>query len=175
MSGRLIIVLTVLLVRSAVCGAGSEAKCSVCGSQIAAIGTALDMFEVDCERYPTIEEGLVALIECPSDDLSNRWHGPYLSKRGILSDEEPDQVVRDPWGHAFVYRYPGIHNTNGYDLYSLGPDGISKTGGEDADDIGSWGKDEPQFDISADTVVVAIAAVAFPILCARAFRTWRRH
>ena len=33
----------------------------------------------------------------------------------------------------YVYRYPGTHNANGYDLYSLGPDGR-----EGNDDITNW-------------------------------------
>ena len=44
------------------------------------------------------------------------------------------QTRRRMPGHEYVYRCPGIHDTNGYDLYSLGPDGVGKTG----DDIGNW-------------------------------------
>ena len=49
--------------------------------------------------------------------------GPYL-KRG---------VPNDPWGNPYVYRYPGTHNPNGYDLFSIGPDGR-----EGNDDIDNW-------------------------------------
>jgi general secretion pathway protein G len=87
--------------------------------------TTLGMFEVDNGRYPTTAEGLKALLEKPSDPATTNWHGPYPEKASSLKDQ---------WGHEFVYRCPGIHNTGSYDLYSMGPDGKENT----ADDIGNW-------------------------------------
>jgi hypothetical protein len=49
-----------------------------------------------------------------------------------------DKIPEDVWGHEYVYHFPGKHHTNGYDIYSLGPDGVSKSGGEDPDDIANW-------------------------------------
>jgi type II secretion system protein G len=94
--------------------------------------TVLDMFEVDCGRFPTTKEGLRPLVSSPTN--VEHWHGPYF---------DPPAVPEDPWGHEYVYRFPGVHNPNGYDLYSLGPDGVSKTGGNDRDDIGNWEKPVP--------------------------------
>ena len=88
---------------------------------IANIGVALDAYELDFGRYPSTEEGLRALINPPQDPT--RWRGPYL-KSG----------PKDAWGNPYIYRYPGQHNVNGYDLYSFGPDG--QEGG--ADDIDNW-------------------------------------
>jgi len=85
----------------------------------------LGMFKVDCGRHPTTAEGLQALITCPTNISPKLWRGPYL---------DSPKLLRDPWGHNFVYRCPGIHNTNSYDLYSAGPDGIKG----DLDDIGNW-------------------------------------
>jgi general secretion pathway protein G len=82
------------------------------------IKTALDSFEVDHGFYP---ESFQDLLQRPSS--STNWHGPYLEKFPI-----------DPWGHKFIYEYPGKHNTNGYDLFSAGPDGKPGTG----DDIVNW-------------------------------------
>ena len=62
-------------------------------------------------------------MTAPAD--APNWKGPYI-KRG---------VPNDPWGKPYVYRYPGTNNTNGYDLYSLGPDGR-----EGNDDIDNWSK-----------------------------------
>ena len=96
----------------------------------AAIGKlrpALGAFEVDCGRYPSTDESLSALVTRPTDIPESQWHGPYLAS-----------IPRDQWGHDFVYRCPGIHNTNRYDLYSCGPDGVSKSGGDDPDDIHYW-------------------------------------
>ncbi len=93
-------------------------------ADIASISVALETFEVDCGRYPTTEEGLKALVAAPAD--VNGWHGPYLK-------HEPHE---DPWGMPYVYRCPGLHNTGGFDLYSLGPD-MQEGGG---DDITNWSK-----------------------------------
>ena len=91
------------------------------------IKTAFDAFAADCGRYPTTSEGFAALLNCPTNISPSRWRGPYLDRKPI-----------DPWGDDYVYRYPGIHNTNSFDLYSCGVDGISKSEGNDLDDINNW-------------------------------------
>jgi general secretion pathway protein G len=96
------------------------------------IKTALDRFKIDCGRYPTTSEGFAGMVNCPTNFSGGKWSGPYL-----------DNVPIDPWGNVYVYRCPGIHNTNGYDLYSCGFDGISKSGGEDLDDINNWDPQSP--------------------------------
>jgi type II secretion system protein G len=95
----------------------------------------LDMFKADCGRYPTTSEAWKVLMNPPADGSLNGWRGPYL---------EPSRVPEDPWGHAYVYRFPSTHdNTNGFDLFSNGPDGISKTAGSDPDDINNWDLGSP--------------------------------
>lgn len=94
--------------------------------------SALGQFEVDVGRYPTTAEGLAALIQCPTNLLSSHWHGPYL-----------DKIPVDPWGTPYGYIGPGVHNPNAYDLYSCGADGISKTHGNDLDDINNWDPSSP--------------------------------
>lgn len=83
------------------------------------INLALDIFEVDNGRYPTSAEGLAALVKQPAG-LTN-WHGPYVDDAAVQAD---------PWGHPYIYRYPGKQHPNTYDLISTGPDGR-----ESADDI----------------------------------------
>ena len=95
------------------------------------IKTGLDYFEIDCGRYPSTAENLSALLIRPTDIPERQWHGPYLAS-----------MPKDQWGHDYVYRCPGIHNTSQYDLYSCGPDGVSKSGGDDPDDIPNWIKPE---------------------------------
>jgi len=80
---------------------------------------ALGIYEVDVGRFPN---SLNDLIVQPGDVRG--WKGPYLD----------GQLPEDPWGHAYVYVYPGRKNTTGYDLYSMGTDGQDGT----ADDIGNW-------------------------------------
>ena len=99
-----------------------QAKITAAKADIANLEVALDAFEVDCGRYPTTQEGLAALVTQPPGLTG--WMGPYI-KRG---------VPKDPWGNPYQYRHPGLHNTEGYDLHSFGPDG--QDGGED--DITNW-------------------------------------
>jgi general secretion pathway protein G len=85
---------------------------------------ALGMFAVDCGHYPTTAEGLEVLLKLPNNTSITNWHGPYA----VAND------LKDPWGHEYIYRCPGIHNIDGYDLSSMGPDGKEGTD----DDIGNW-------------------------------------
>jgi general secretion pathway protein G len=100
-----------------------QAKITAANTDIASIGLALDTFDVDCDRYPTTDEGLGALLQQPAN--VDNWRGPYLQK---------NYIPKDPWGNSYVYRCPGQHNQNMYDLYSFGPDG--REGG--GDDIDNW-------------------------------------
>ncbi len=99
-----------------------QARITAARADIASLETALDAFEVDTGRYPTTEEGLTALVEQPGDVTG--WRGPYI-KRG---------VPKDPWGNPYVYQQPGQHNTDTYDLHSMGPN--KQEGGDD--DIDNW-------------------------------------
>ena len=98
----------------------------------AGMKVAMDAFSNDCGRYPTAAEGPQALMICPTNIPQTRWHGPYM-----------DHVPKDPWNHDYVYRYPSVHNTNGFDLYSCGYDGISKSDGNDLDHINNWDPNSP--------------------------------
>jgi general secretion pathway protein G len=94
--------------------------------QIHHFESALRRYYLDIGVYPTTEQGLQALIALPTNASVPRiWKGPYMA---------PPIVRRDPWNHDFVYVNPGTHNTNSYDLFSAGPDGISGS----KDDIGNW-------------------------------------
>ena len=103
------------------------AKDATAKSQIEMLGAALDAFRLDNGRYPTTDEGLAALWESPRSGQVPNWKGPYLRK----------PVPLDPWGHAYVYVWPGQANQSGYDLLSYGADGQPHGEGENAD-ITSW-------------------------------------
>jgi general secretion pathway protein G len=100
------------------------AKTDTAALQIDELGAGLDLFHLEVGRYPTTDEGLVALSEKPPG--TDNWNGPYLKKKDI-----PD----DPWGNAYRYRYPGENGD--YDLYSLGRDNADGGEGED-EDVVSW-------------------------------------
>lgn len=60
-------------------------------------------------------------------DPGKAWTGPYL---------DGDAVPKDQWGNEWNYRQPGQHRSDGFDLWSNGPDG--REGGDD--DIANWSK-----------------------------------
>jgi general secretion pathway protein G len=92
-------------------------------AQADALGKALDQFRLDTGHYPSMEDGLAALVARPANEPN--WDGPYLSK----------DVPLDPWGNPYQFRNPGEHGE--YDLLSYGKDG--KPGGEGAAaDIVNW-------------------------------------
>ena len=106
-------------------GRTQQAKVARAKSDIAAIGLALDLYELDVGQYPSTLEGLVA-AEAPSTSSAEakaQWNGPYL-KKGL---------PKDPWGHAYIYNQESKHNQD-YDLHSMGPDGQKETD----DDVANW-------------------------------------
>jgi len=105
-------------------GRSEQAKVAVAKADVNSnIAMALKLFELDNGSFPTTGQGLNALIAQPAMGTSSNWNGPYLEKAPI-----------DPWGKAYNYRCPGSHNATGYDLFSLGKDGIAGTN----DDVGNW-------------------------------------
>ena len=93
-----------------------------------AIKLPLTSYRIQMGDYPSTAEGLQALISAPAN-RADSWRGPYLSDA---------KLPADPWGEAYVYRYPGTKNKNSYDVFSKGPD---KTEGT-KDDIGNWSEEK---------------------------------
>jgi general secretion pathway protein G len=92
--------------------------------QIEKLSGVLDLYRLEIGRYPTEQEGLLALVEKPPQ--GDNWNGPYLKNRESLID---------PWGQPYGYHSPGQHGE--FDLYTLGADG--KEGGDGADkDVTNW-------------------------------------
>jgi len=125
----LVVVIIGMLVGVAAVNLGKQsekAKLTSVRNQIDAYKAALGVYELDNGFYPSTDQGLQALIQAPgSPPTPQNWKGPYL---------DPPVVRVDPWGNAYVYKYPGTHNTGGYDLYSLGPAGVDG----DPGNIGNW-------------------------------------
>ena len=89
-------------------------------SDIQAISMQLRTYEQLNYRKPSTAQGLDALVSRPAGDPKPpRW-------KQLLSE-----VPLDPWGQEYVYRNPGKSNPSGFDLFSLGPDGV-----ESEDDVG---------------------------------------
>lgn len=101
-----------------------ESKTKTARLQIEELSSAIDMYRLDAGRYPTSDEGLVALIEAPSS--AKYWNGPYLRKK---------KMPVDPWNNPYHYVSPGQHGK--FDVFSLGADNAEGGDGEDQD-IKSW-------------------------------------
>ena len=126
---ELLVVITILGLLAAVIGTVAidrlgKARSDTTQLQIDQISAGLDLYRLDVGRYPTEEEGLIALIEDPGD--ANGWSGPYLQKR---------QTIVDPWGRPLFYVNPGRNGE--VDIYSLGADNAEGGEGEN-EDVKNW-------------------------------------
>lgn len=109
-------------------GGTTKARIGATKSNMKAIETALMTFEMKVGRFPTTEEGLKALVKCPSDVSEEDWDSQYLK-----------EVPNDAWGEDFIYKYPGENNVD-YDLASKGPDKQEDT----EDDITNWASEDEE-------------------------------
>jgi len=104
-------------------GRTEQAKIARANADIASIGVAIDLYELDTGSYPASLEDLVKREPPPGTDReTTSWNGPYL-KKGLPND---------PWGRPYIYNRASQHNQD-YDLSSLGHDGQPGN-----DDITNW-------------------------------------
>lgn len=95
-------------------------KQSAAKQEMAQVTSALELFFVENDRYPTTQEGLAILQQ--------------------KTEKHPDGLLRggglgDPWKHPYEYICPGVHGS--FDLVCYGADG--REGGRGADaDLNSW-------------------------------------
>ncbi|MGA7538940.1 MAG: type II secretion system major pseudopilin GspG [Steroidobacteraceae bacterium] len=102
----------------------SRAKTQTAKIEINALSEAVDAYHLDTGEYPSTQQGLEALLKAPTNTPT--WDGPYVKKAESLND---------PWGHPYLYRYPGQHGA--FDVYTFGSD--QKEGGTgEAQDVGNW-------------------------------------
>jgi general secretion pathway protein G len=90
-----------------------RAKIKQAGIQIKNLTEGLELYKLQFHNYPSTSDGLQALVT-PKGNAQ-----PFIP-----------QVPQDPWGHDYVYIYPGSGNTGGFDLMSYGSDGV-QGGGDD--------------------------------------------
>jgi len=119
-----IIALFAALVAPVMFKQSDKARVTAARAQINSFMTALGSYKLDTGVLPSTEEGLQALRVKPANLES--WQGPYL----------PKEIPLDPWGHPYVYKYPGEHGDEP-DIICYGRDGQPGGDGLDAD-IVSW-------------------------------------
>ncbi|MBY0283524.1 MAG: type II secretion system major pseudopilin GspG [Sphingomonas sp.] len=126
---ELLVVLAILGLLAAIVGPRvikylGTSKTQTARVQAKNIAGSLELFRLDANRFPTAQEGLVALIKPPADVPV--WNGPYL----------PDtSAITDPWGNPYRFKTPGDHGE--VDVFSYGSDNAPGGTGE-AKDVGNW-------------------------------------
>jgi len=115
---ELLVVITIIALFSAIAyqrltPALDQGRQTAARTQIESLMAALQRFNIEHGRFPKQEEGLQAVR-------------PYLTK----------EIPADPWGNAYVYRFPGEHGPDP-ELTSYGADGQPGGDGPNAD-IASW-------------------------------------
>ncbi len=119
-----VVILAILgtLVAPQILGRIDEARITKAREDMKLYESALDLYRMDNFRYPTSEQGLDALVHKPNDPNIKNWRPDGYVK----------QLVKDPWGHDYVYVAPGTGGAP-YDLMSFGADGAPGGTGNDAD------------------------------------------
>jgi general secretion pathway protein G len=97
-----------------------QARVTAAQNDLRAVANALEMYKMDNFHYPSTDQGLEALVTKPSGfpEAKNWSPSGYLPKTPI-----------DPWTKPYVY----IATENGFELFSLGADGVEGGEGYDAD------------------------------------------
>jgi general secretion pathway protein G len=100
-----------------------RAKRTAARGQIETFRIALQTYYLDCNQYPSAEQGLDALFEKPVlSPVPESWKGPYLDRR----------IPSDPWGHEWAY---SRETSTGlpFVIISYGADGKEGGNGNEAD------------------------------------------
>ena len=102
-------------------------------ASVRCLSTVVKEFKRACNRLPTEEEGLQALVRKPAD-----WPDgvPWESLLDVTD------IPRDGWGNEFVYVLTP-ESAEGFGIYSCGADGVTTSGGNDQDDLNTWNAERP--------------------------------
>jgi general secretion pathway protein G len=100
------------------------------------LSVALHLYKLDNNRYPSSEQGLIALFEKPlTMPVTPLWRGPYINRQTL---------IYDPWNN--IYLYESSVAPPDFEVSTLGADGV--LGGEElnADKTLRFQADENYFD-----------------------------
>ena len=116
MAMLIIIGLLATLVVTKVATKIDQARITTTKANLKSLHTAINHFKMESGRFPTEDEGLIALIEQPSDVII--WEqGGYL---------ETTEIPPDGWGHEFIYEWMPEGGKQ-FAIRSCGPDGEEGT------------------------------------------------
>jgi general secretion pathway protein G len=111
-------------------------------AEIHAFEIALGDFKADTGYYPPQK----VYTPGPPGDSSKHIYNALAGGGKKYFNFKPDELqtlagitkIIDPFGHPYNYICPGVHNPNSFDLWSNGPDGLTQTSAQKADDITNW-------------------------------------
>jgi general secretion pathway protein G len=104
-------------------GTQERAEKDAARGQVGIFKSVVNVYKLHTKNYPG---SLDDLVNKPGDSkVAERWEGPYL---------DVQKIPADPWDNEYKFAAPGKHNTESFDVWSMGPD---KQDGTD-DDIGNW-------------------------------------
>jgi general secretion pathway protein G len=104
-------------------GTQQRAEKDAARGQVGIFKSQVNLYRFHTKNYPG---SLSDLVNKPSDSkIAERWEGPYL---------DVSKVPPDPWDNEYKFAAPGKHNTESFDVWSVGPDKQDGT----EDDIGNW-------------------------------------
>jgi len=129
----LIIGLLSTIVGAAIFSQVDKARVTAARAQLSSLEGVLELYRMDNGKFPTTEQGLLALVEAPTAEPVPRNY----PAGGYLKD---GKLPVDPWGEPYFYEMPGNSNPHSFDLWSFGADGAPGGEGVDAD-IGNWAED----------------------------------
>lgn len=123
----LIIGIMASMVAPSILGNQEEAQLKKAAVDIQQLESALEMYKLKNNRFPTTEQGLDALVEEPTiEPLPRNYPSDGFIKR----------LPEDPWGNPYSLISPG--ELGEIDIFSNGPDMEAGTD----DDIGNWNVNE---------------------------------
>lgn len=123
----LIIGIMASMVAPAILGNQEEAQLKKAAVDIQQLESALEMYKLKTNRFPTTEQGLEALVSEPTIEPIPRSY----PREGFIK-----RLPEDPWGQPYQLLSPG--EMAAVDIYSAGPDMQMGTD----DDIGNWNMNE---------------------------------
>ena len=88
-----------------------KARVVAAKNDIRTLGNALKLYHLDNGKYPTTEQGLIALSQKPTTGRTPRNYKPG----GYL-----DKLPKDPWGGEYQYLSPGVRSE--IDIFTYGAD-----------------------------------------------------
>jgi general secretion pathway protein G len=101
-----------------------DARVTAARTDINNIMQAMKLYKLDNQRYPSVDQGLEALVKKPAVGVVPPNWKPNL-----------DKLPTDPWGRPYQYLNPGVKGE--IDVFSFGADGQPGGEGKNAD-LGSW-------------------------------------